>query len=51
MQVGDLVKAGDVLFYDKNNDLIKFTSPVSGVIQDIIRGNPKRFPKLEIFRF
>lgn len=35
------VKAGTVLFHDKNNEKIKFTSPVSGEIAEIRRG-PKR---------
>ena len=41
VKVGDYVKAGEILFFDKNNDQIKFTSPVSGVVSDIVRG-PKR---------
>lgn len=35
---GDEVKAGDVLFYDKLNPDIKYTSPVSGEFVDIKRG-------------
>jgi len=35
---GDSVKAGSVLFHDKNNPAIKFTSPVSGVVSSINRG-------------
>ena len=35
---GDEVKAGSVLFHDKNNPDIKFTSPVSGEVTDIVRG-------------
>ncbi len=38
---GDKVKAGDVLFYAKANESIKFVSPVSGVLTTIERG-PKR---------
>ena len=30
VKVGDKVKAGDSLFYDKSNSEIIFTSPVSG---------------------
>lgn len=48
VKVGDLVKAGDVLFYDKNNDLIKFTSPVSGVVQDILRGSKRKIMQVVI---
>ncbi len=35
---GDKVKAGAALFYDKYRPNIKFTSPVSGTIQEIRRG-------------
>jgi Na+-transporting NADH:ubiquinone oxidoreductase subunit A len=38
---GDEVKAGTALFYDKYNDRVKFTSPVSGKVREIRRG-PKR---------
>lgn len=38
---GAKVKAGTAVFYDKYNDAVKFTSPVSGTIQAINRG-PKR---------
>ncbi len=39
---GDSVLAGSVLFYDKNQPDIKFVSPVSGVIQSIIRGERRK---------
>ena len=42
VKVGDSVKAGDVLFHDKNMDIVKFTSPVSGVVSDIIRGAKRK---------
>jgi Na+-transporting NADH:ubiquinone oxidoreductase subunit A len=35
---GDAVKAGTALFHDKANPEIKFTSPVSGVVASISRG-------------
>ncbi len=35
---GDPVKAGSVLFHDKGNPAIKFTSPVSGTVTAINRG-------------
>ncbi|MFO8086460.1 MAG: Na(+)-translocating NADH-quinone reductase subunit A [Bacteroidales bacterium] len=38
---GARVKAGTALFYDKYNEKVKFTSPVSGTIEAINRG-PKR---------
>lgn len=39
---GDAVSAGDVLFVDKNNQSIQFTSPVSGVVQTILRGERRK---------
>lgn len=43
MQVaeGDSVKAGDVLFYDKTRPEVKFTSPVSGTVVKIERGEKR----------
>ncbi|MBL4706910.1 MAG: Na(+)-translocating NADH-quinone reductase subunit A [Flavobacteriales bacterium] len=38
VKVGDEVKAGSTLFYNKDNDKIKFTSPVSGEVAEIKRG-------------
>lgn len=38
VEVGDEVKAGDVIFFDKKNPDIKYVSPVSGEIVDIQRG-------------
>ena len=38
---GDLVSKGSAVFHDKNNISINFVSPVSGVVDKIIRG-PKR---------
>lgn len=36
---GEEVKAGDVLFYDKSNADILFTSPVSGEVAEVVRGD------------
>ena len=38
VKVGDEVKAGSTLFYSKDNDQIKFASPVSGEIAEVKRG-------------
>jgi Na+-transporting NADH:ubiquinone oxidoreductase subunit A len=48
VKVGDKVRAGDVLFYHKYMDKIKFTSPVSGVVDDIVRGKKRRILKIII---
>ncbi len=39
---GDKVKAGTVLFHDKNRTDIKFVSPVSGEVQVVNRGERRR---------
>ncbi len=39
---GDEVKAGSILFYDKYNEKVKFTSPVSGEVVEIIRGAKRK---------
>ena len=42
VKVGDKVKVGSPLFYDKGNDQILFTSPVSGEVTEINRGEKRR---------
>jgi Na+-transporting NADH:ubiquinone oxidoreductase subunit A len=39
---GDTVKTGDSVFYDKYNPEIKFTSPVSGTLRKIVRGERRK---------
>lgn len=39
---GDIVKAGTPLFYDKYQAEVKFTSPVSGTVKEIKRGERRR---------
>lgn len=38
---GDDVKIGTVLFHDKNNEKIVFTSPISGKVKAIVRGEKR----------
>lgn len=38
VQVGDEVKAGSPLFFDKFNEAVKFTAPLSGEVVEINRG-------------
>lgn len=45
---GDSVLAGDVLFVDKNNESITFTSPVSGLVQTILRGERRKLLEVVI---
>ncbi len=39
---GDAVMVGDVLFFDKKREKIKFVSPVSGKVKEIVRGEKRR---------
>jgi Na+-transporting NADH:ubiquinone oxidoreductase subunit A len=45
---GDSVKCGSPLFYSKNNEQIKFCSPVSGTIQGIVRGDKRKLLEITI---
>jgi len=38
---GASVKAGEVIFYSKSDEAVKFVSPVSGTIQEIKRGDKR----------
>jgi len=42
VKVGDKVRAGDVLFIDKTHPEIKFTTPVSGIVEAINRGERRK---------
>ncbi len=48
VKVGEKVQAGDTIFYHKYNDKIKFTSPVSGTVDDIVRGERRKILKILI---
>jgi len=39
---GDKVKAGDVLFVNKQYPEVKFTSPVSGIVSAVVRGERRK---------
>ncbi|KIX19671.1 Na(+)-translocating NADH-quinone reductase subunit A [Flavobacterium sp. 316] len=41
LKEGAAVKAGEVIFYSKNDEAVKFVSPVSGTIQEIVRGEKR----------
>lgn len=45
---GDEVQAGTPLFTDKNNEAIKFCSPVSGEVIDIVRGEKRKILEIKI---
>lgn len=48
VKVGDTVKAGTALFYEKNHADMLFASPVSGVITEIERGAKRRILNIVI---
>ena len=48
VKVGAKLKAGDAVFYNKSNENIKFPSPVSGELVDIIRGGKRKILALKI---
>lgn len=45
---GDEVLAGTALIYDKNNEFIKFSSPVSGEVVEILRGDKRKILEIKI---
>ena len=45
---GDIVKAGSPLFHDKKNENIIFTSPVSGEVVEIKRGERRKLLEVKI---
>ena len=45
---GATVQAGDTLFFDKANENVKFSSPVSGKIVEVVRGPKRRIDALKI---
>tara|TARA_R110001592_G_scaffold208843_4_gene459903 strand:- start:428 stop:1780 length:1353 start_codon:yes stop_codon:yes gene_type:complete len=48
VKIGDKVKAGSPLFYDKGNEQILFTSPVSGEVVEINRGDKRRLLEVKV---
>lgn len=50
VRVGDEVKAGEPLMYDRNHPSIKVASPVSGVVTAIERGEKRRILNITVER-
>ena len=42
VEEGDMVDVGDALFVDKSDERIRFTSPVSGQVKAIVRGEKRK---------
>jgi Na+-transporting NADH:ubiquinone oxidoreductase subunit A len=45
---GDKVLAGDVIFYNKYEESVKCSSPVSGTVRDVVRGDKRRIMEVII---
>ena len=45
---GTTVQAGDVIFHDKSNEKVKFVSPVSGTVVEVLRGPKRRIDAIKI---
>lgn len=45
---GDKVKAGDALFVNKKHTDVKFASPVSGVVQAVVRGDRRKLLRVVV---
>lgn len=45
---GDMVKAGDALFVDKNHTEVKFVSPVSGTVKAVARGERRKVLSVQV---
>ena len=48
VKAGDVVKAGSPLFYDKAFEEMLFTSPVSGTVKEIVRGDRRKIMSIDI---
>jgi Na+-transporting NADH:ubiquinone oxidoreductase subunit A len=48
VKIGAKLKAGETVFYSKSNNAVKFPSPVSGELVDIIRGEKRKILAIKI---
>src|SRR5690554_5640829 len=42
LKPGEKVKRGETLFFDKQNEKVRYVSPVSGTLKEIVRGAKRR---------
>lgn len=49
-EVGDTIKAGDILFFDKKRPNIKYASPVSGEVIEVKRGAKRSIAEIIILK-
>ncbi len=48
VKIGDKVKAGSPIFYNKENDKVLFTSPISGEVTEINRGEKRKILEVKV---
>ena len=48
LKEGAKVQAGEVIFFSKYNEAVKFSSPVSGTIVEVVRGAKRRVLEIVI---
>ena len=48
VEEGDVVAVSDALFCDKNDERIRFTSPVSGTVKTIVRGEKRKLMEVVV---
>jgi Na+-transporting NADH:ubiquinone oxidoreductase subunit A len=48
LKEGDQVKRGEVVFYDKYNEDLKFVSPVNGTLAKIVRGAKRKIMEVRL---
>ncbi len=48
VRVGDKVKRGTLLFFDKHNEYVKIPSPVSGTVTEVLRGAKRKMLEIRI---
>jgi Na+-transporting NADH:ubiquinone oxidoreductase subunit A len=48
VKAGESVKAGDILFQNKYQESVKFASPISGTIREVVRGEKRRIMEVVI---
>ena len=48
LKEGATVKAGEAIFFSKKDEAVKFVSPVSGTVQEIIRGEKRVILEIRI---
>lgn len=48
VEVGDNVKVGQPLYYDKSMESVMYTSPVSGEVTDIVRGEKRKLLEIRV---